>query len=137
MNSTTRFVFDTNTLISHLLLPTGVPAQAVKKGLMEDQLLVSEATLNELADVLSRSKFDPYISLEDRQDFFKYFGKIAETIPVIKTIQACNDPKDDKFLELAINGKASTIITGDKDLLIMNPFQNMQIITPAQFILVE
>jgi putative PIN family toxin of toxin-antitoxin system len=134
MNSNLRYVFDTNTLISHLLLPNSIPAQAVKMGLMEGQLLVSEETMSELATVLSRTKFDPYISRDDRQDFFNCFGRVVEMVHIIKRIKVCKDPKDDKFLDLAINGNAGCIITGDNDLLELHPFQNIRIITPAQFV---
>ena len=52
---------------------------------------------------------------------------------VNETITACRDPKDDKYLELAITCKASCIITGDKDLLILNPFEDIPIITASEF----
>ncbi|MCB1863728.1 MAG: putative toxin-antitoxin system toxin component, PIN family, partial [Gammaproteobacteria bacterium] len=91
-------------------------------------------TLNELAEVLSRPKFDPYISLNDRQEFFRVFGRVAERVPIVRRVHVCRDPKDDKFLELAINGQASHIVTGDQDLLVLHPFHNIQIITPANYL---
>ena len=127
-------VFDTNTLISGLLLPDSEPARAVKKGIYEGKIIVSGDTLNELAEVLSRAKFDRYISLENRKEYFRYFGRVVEKVEIIRKIKACRDPKDNKFLELAINGQAETIITGDKDLLILHPYQSIQIITPAQYL---
>lgn len=134
MSNVRCLVFDTNTLISHLLLPDSLPARAVRKGLHEGQIIASDDTLSELADVLSRSKFDRYISIEDRQEFFRYFGRIVNTVEIIRSIKKCRDPRDDKFLELAVNGRASHIITGDKDLLVMNPFKAVQIINPEQFL---
>jgi uncharacterized protein len=53
---------------------------------------------------------------------------------VNKTINACRDPKDNKFLELAVTGNVDYIISGDKDLLDLNPFNNIVIITPSQFL---
>ena len=134
MSSTPRLVFDTNTLISHLLIPSGLPARAVRKGLHEGQLIVSDDTLSELAEVLARAKFDRYISLADRQEFFRVFGRVVEKINIIRRVQACRDPGNDKFLELAINGQASHIITGDQDLLALHPFHSIQIITPLNYI---
>ena len=134
MSGTPRLVFDTNTLISHLLMPSGLPAKAVRKGLHEGQLIVSDDTLGELAEVLARAKFDRYISLADRQEFFRVFGRVVEKINIIRRVQACRDPGDDRFLELAINGQASHIITGDQDLLALHPFQSIQIITPLNYI---
>ena len=126
-------VFDTNTLISGLLLPDSLPAHAVKKGIHEGKIMVSGDTLNELAEVLSRAKFDRYISLENRKEYFRYFGRVVEKVEIIRKTKACRDPKDNKFLEVAINGQAEIIISGGKDLLILHPYQSIQIVTPAQY----
>ena len=134
MSGTPRLVFDTNTLISHLLLPSSLPAQAVRKGLHQGQILVSDETMGELADVLVRPKFDRYISIEDRQTFFRVFGRVVENVHIIRNIQVCRDPKDNKFLELAVDGRATCIITGDQDLLILHPFNSIPIITPQSYL---
>lgn len=134
MSDTPRLVFDTNILISHLLVPTSTPAQAVRKALHHGRIIVSDDTLDELASVISRPKFDPYISLEDRKDFFRFFGRVVEKVAIIRSIQACRDPKDDKFLELAVSGQAEAIITGDQDLLALHPFHSVQIITPGKYL---
>jgi len=97
-------------------------------------LLVSEATLAELADVLARPKFAPYVSIQDRQQFIRLLGRVCEMVPITHMIRACRDAKDDKFLELAVNGGAGVIITGDKDLLALNPFRKIAIVTPAQYL---
>ncbi|OGA52282.1 MAG: putative toxin-antitoxin system toxin component, PIN family [Betaproteobacteria bacterium RIFCSPLOWO2_12_FULL_62_58] len=129
-----RIVVDNNALVSRLLLPDSVPGRAVRRAVDEGQLLISEATLIELADVLARPKFDRYVSIEDRQQFLRLLGSVAELVPITYPIRACRDPRDDKFLELAINGGAAIIITGDKDLLALDPFQGIPIITPASFL---
>lgn len=134
MTSGERIVVDTNALISRLLLPTSVPGQAVRKAVEEAQLLVSEATLEELADVLSRAKFDPYITIEERQEFLRRLGRIAEMEPIVYVIRACRDPEDDKFLELAVNGAADLMVTGDDDLLVLHPFRGIPILTPASYL---
>lgn len=88
----------------------------------------------ELADVLARAKFDPYVTIAERQEFLRLFGRIAERIPIIHIVRACRDPKDDKFLELAVNGEAHLIITGDADLLAIHPFRGIDILTPANYL---
>jgi putative PIN family toxin of toxin-antitoxin system len=95
------------------------------------QPLVSEDTLSDLAATLSRSKFDPYVSREDRQSFFELFARVSEWVAVTSTFRVCRDTKDNMFLELAVDGKADLIVTGDKDLLELTPFQGIAIITPA------
>ena len=129
-----RIVVDTSTLISRSLLPRSVPAAAVRKATATAQLLGCEATLAELADVLARPKFAPYVSIADRQQFIRVLGRIAEMVPITRIIRECRDPKDDKFLELAVNGRAHVIITGDKDLLALNPFRGIPILTPSQYL---
>ena len=129
-----RVVIDNNALISRLLLPASVPGRAVRKAVDTCHLLVSESVLAELADVLARPKFDRYISVEDRQQFLRLLGRIAEMVPITYTVHACRDPRDDKFLELTVNGSADFIITGDRDLLALDPFRGIPIIRPAEFL---
>ena len=129
-----RIVVDTNALISRLLLPNSVPGQAVKKAVDEGTLLVSDDTLEELADVLNRRKFDRYVSLKDRKTFILLLGRISERVAIIRRIQACRDPTDDKFLELAVNGEAELIISADEDLLALHPFMGVSILSPADYL---
>ena len=129
-----RIVADTNSLVSRLLLPESIPARAIRKAVNDGQLLISDAMLEELADVLSRPKFDPYVSVEDRQEFIRVLNRVAERVDIISPVKACRDPKDDKFLEVAINGEADLIVTGDKDLLALHPFRGVEIITPREYI---
>ena len=128
-----RIVIDTNVLISRLLLPASVSGRAVRKAVDAGQLVVSEATLAELAAVVGRAKFDPYLSIADRQEFIRLLGRIAEMVPVVRVVRACRDPADDKFLEVAVNGRADLIITGDRDLLALDPFMGIAILTPAAY----
>jgi uncharacterized protein len=134
MRTRQRIVVDTNTLISRLLLPDSTPAQAVRKAVDSGQLLVSEATMLELMEVLGRPKFDRYVSIEDRRSFFQLLIRIAELVPINYVVHACRDQKDDKFLELAVNGQAKTVITGDADLLALDPFQGIAILTPSEYL---
>ncbi len=129
-----RLVVDNNALVSHLLLPDSAPGRAVRKAVDKGQLLASEATLSELAEVLARRKFDRYVTLEDRMQFLRLLGSVAELVPIVYAIRACRDPKDDKFLELAVNGRAARIVTGDRDLLALDPFHGVSIITPSAYL---
>jgi putative PIN family toxin of toxin-antitoxin system len=128
---TKRVILDTNVLLSRLLLPDSKTARVVRRFLDRAQPIVSEDALRELAETLSRPKFDPYVSPPDRQRFFELFARVAEWVPVTTPIRRCRDPKDDKFLELAVDGKADWIITGDKDLLELSPFQSTSILNPS------
>jgi putative PIN family toxin of toxin-antitoxin system len=129
-----RVVIDTSALVSRILLPASVPAQAVNHALAECQLLASDATLMELATVLGRPKFNAYITIEERQEFLRMFGRVAERVPIVRLVRACRDPNDDKFLELAVSGGARLIVTGDADLLVLDPFQGIDILSPADYL---
>ena len=129
-----RVVLDNNLLISGLLLAASIPGRVFHLVLKSGEILVSEATLNELADVLSRSKFDRYISIKDRQEFLRLLSRVANIVPITYKIHACRDPKDDMLLEVAVNGEAQAIMTGDQDLLSLNPFHGIPIVTPAKYI---
>jgi uncharacterized protein len=73
-------------------------------------------------------------SLEERNIFLFKLANESQSIEIKQEVNACRDAKDDKFLELAVNGNADIIITGDADLLILNPFQEIEIITPEIFV---
>jgi putative PIN family toxin of toxin-antitoxin system len=64
----------------------------------------------------------------------RLFNRIADRIPITRVIQVCRDPKDDKFLELGVNGTAQLIITGDADLLALHPFRGIDILTRAAYL---
>ena len=132
-NERVRGVFDNNVLVSAALL-AGVPRQAFDKLLDNGTVLISVPVLLELAEVLNREKFDKYVTHDERMRFMVGFLKVAEMIETGETIAVCRDPKDDKLLELAVCGDADFLVTGDKDLLVLNPFRGVEIITPRKFL---
>jgi putative PIN family toxin of toxin-antitoxin system len=90
--------------------------------------------LEELESVLSRPKFDIYLTLSERLAFFDILRLTAVTIESVTPLAACRDPKDDKFLALAITGQAEFILSGDQDLLSLHPFRGIDILTPRQYL---
>jgi putative PIN family toxin of toxin-antitoxin system len=134
MKSDLRFVFDTNTIISGLLVPDSKPRQAFDKAQYQGSILISISILTELNEVLSRKKFDKYLPEEKRKRFLAALTKDAELIEITEEIAECRDPKDNKFLELAVCGNADCIISGDKDLLELNPFREIAVLKPDEFL---
>ena len=128
-----RGVFDNNALVSAALL-AGVPRKSLDKLLDSGTVLVSVPVLLELADVLNRPKFDNYVTHDERMCFMVSFLKIAEIVQIDETITACRDPKDDKLLELAVCGNPDFLVAGDRDLLVLNPFRGVEIITPRELL---
>ena len=58
----------------------------------------------------------------------------VEIVEVVQVVRACRDPKDDKFLEVAVNGRADVIVSDDGDLLALNPFRGIAILAPSAYL---
>ena len=126
-----RVVLAINVFISGALSTTSTPADALEKAIEQGQLLTSTATLRELIERLLSAKFDPYVSREKRAALLVRLGALIEMAEIVETVQASRDPKDDKFLDVAVNGRADVIVTGDRDLLALNPYRGIAILTPG------
>lgn len=129
-----RFVFDTNTIFSGFLFDESSPGNALQEALARGALLLSMEVTDELVEVLRRDKFDRYLKRKTREEFLKALLQKSIFVEVTEIIQACRDAKDDKFLELAVSGNASHLISGDEDLLVLNPFRGIPIVTAKQFL---
>jgi len=134
MISKTRYVFDTNVLVSALLFNTSVPGQSFARSLDEGTVLLSPSLVKELNDVLGREKFNRYVTSEERERFLESLILESELLEITESIQACRDPKDNRILELAVQGNASFVVSGDSDLLVLNPFRSIQIVSPAKLL---
>jgi putative PIN family toxin of toxin-antitoxin system len=128
-----RLVVDTNVFVSAALKENSLPFLVARWIDRHNGLLKSAATEQQLLDVLRR----PYIEAATIPSLREGVARMlaaAELVPITERIAACRDPTDDKFLELAVNGHADLIVTGDRDLLALNPFRQIPIVTPAAFV---
>jgi putative PIN family toxin of toxin-antitoxin system len=128
-----RVVIDTNVVISAVLKETSLPALALHLAANRGRLLKSQRAEWELLDVLERPQLAPLIPHRGRE-WIRATLAAAELVTITEAIAACRDPDDDKFIELAVNGRADAIVTGDHDLLALNPFRDIPIMTPASFV---
>jgi putative PIN family toxin of toxin-antitoxin system len=128
-----RVVVDTNVFISAALKEKTPPETAVHLAAANHVLLKSTLTERELFVTLGRPRLAPLIP-PDFLDWLHELMTAAELVEITEPIAACRDPKDDKFLELAINGHADVLVTGDSDLLGLNPSRGIPIITPVKFV---
>src|SRR5688572_1138291 len=106
-----RLVFDTNVIISGLIWPASAPGRALDHALAHCQLVASVELLDELVSTLLSPKFDPYLSRAEREALLESLFPLVELVEPVQTVRACRDPRDDKFLEAALNGRASALIT--------------------------
>jgi uncharacterized protein len=128
-----RLVVDTNVFVSAALKDGSWPAHVIRWLSKYDGLLKSPATEGELFAVLQRPRFADKVApffLEEVQRIFVS----AELVVISERISLCRDPEDDKFIELAVNGRADLIISGDDDLLQLVTVRDIPIVTPAAFI---
>jgi putative PIN family toxin of toxin-antitoxin system len=127
-------VFDTNVLVSAALFAASKPSLAVRWAAANDSVLASAATLSELAATMEHPKFDRYASRTSRREFVAYFLATAHLVDIERQVRACRDQNDDKFLDVVVNGKADMLVTGDAELLILNSFEGIPIVTPADYL---
>jgi uncharacterized protein len=128
-----RVVLDTNVLVSAVLKDQSLPAIAVRLVERQGRLLKSVSTEQQLFEVLER----PYLAKLVAPASLAWLKELlarAELITITERITACRDSSDDAFLELAVNGDAALIVSGDADLLVLNPFRTIPIIAPATFV---
>ena len=125
MTGNARAVLDTNVAVSAALMSNSTPRRVVDLILERGTLLISIPTLAELNEVLRRPRFNRYLGEERRLEFLATLLREAELVEVTETVSVCRDPDDDKFLELAVSGAATHIISGDDDLLTLHPFRGI------------
>src|ERR1035437_8767382 len=130
MGGLERLVVDTNVVLSALLFPGSIPSRALDKA-QGSVVLASNLTRQELIEVADRSRFDRYVEREIRRRLVAEYLRATVVVDILFPIRACRDPRDDKFLEVAVHGRADAIVTGDADLLALHPFRGVAILTPA------
>lgn len=128
------FVVDTNVVVSGLFFPKTLPSKSLSIGLIQYKLAISQKVHKEYMDVLTRKKFDKYITLEQRMSLLDRLLLRSETFLTEEEIIICRDPKDDMFLELAVSANAACIVSGDPHLLELHPFRGIPILKPSDFL---
>jgi putative PIN family toxin of toxin-antitoxin system len=129
-----RIVLDTNVYVSRLLLAHSVPGKAVELAWRDGITIMSAMTLAELREVLLRPKFARYLRPESIEPYLEKVWELALHVESASPIRACRDPRDDKFPEVAVHGEADFLVTGDADLLMLDQFRGMAILTLAAFL---
>ncbi len=131
-------MIDTNVIISANILNTCTSARLLERALRFEILVMCKASYAEVASRLNKPKFDRYVSLEKRQHQLRNLHDIASWQPdpvAFPGAVRCRDPKDNLFIDLALHSKASMLITGDQDLLVLASelaTLGLQVLQPAQ-----
>ena len=127
-------VIDTGVWVNAAIRPQSVPALALERALLHYEVCVSPATLAELQTVLLLPKFERYASITARQAFVDGLSLHLRRVEVTQQVKECIDPKDDKFLALALAVSAEMIVASDPHLTQMHPWRAIPILPPAAFL---
>lgn len=127
-----KVVIDTNIWVSYLLggLLQGIDKKILSK---EIKIVVSDEMLKELSEVLSRPKFKDIFTVKRMKELFSLLDSYGIVVLPGQKVNACRDKKDNFLLEVALEGKADYLVTGDKDILVLNSFHNTKILKPKDF----
>lgn len=142
MSDIHRVVFDTSTLVSAALRVGSIPHQALAQALATCEVCASASTLLELEQVLMRAKFNPYQPIDLRVAFVALMRKHGAMFAVSANDELllepkCRDPKDNQFLALALTCEADVLVSSDADLLVLDPWHGVPIVTPGAFLLLQ
>ena len=129
-----KIILDTNLWISFLISNN---FQIIEELLEKNKIILiySDRLISEIDNVINRPKFKKYFSKDSVELIYELFDKQGLLIPITSNILLCRDEKDNFLLNLAIDGNADYLITGDKDLLVLNKIKKTEIITISDFIL--
>jgi hypothetical protein len=127
-----KVVIDTNIWISYLLgsLLQGMDEKILSK---EIKVVVSDEMLKEISEVSSRPKFKNIFTAKRIKELFSLLDSYAIVVSPSQKVNVCRDGKDNFLLEVALEGEADYLVTGDEDLLVLDPFHNTKILKPKDF----
>jgi len=125
-----NLLLDTNVLVASLLA-RGVCAELVEHCVREHRVVTSEPLLDEMSDVLARKFRQRAADVRAARRLFESRFTMVTPSPIEPSV--CRDPDDDVVLGTAVAGACAAVVTGDKDLLVLDPFRGMRILAPSAF----
>ena len=128
-----KIILDTNLWISFLISKKFNQIDKLIEN-KEITIIFSDELIEEFINVVSRPKFKKYFSKKDIEKVLEYFDQFGELINVKSNIQICRDEKDNFLLNLSVDSGSDYLISGDKDLLVLEKIEETKIMTYADFI---
>lgn len=127
-----KVIFDTNIWISFLI---GKKLQSIRSMIANRKITVilTDQLLTELQLVTQRPKLRKYFSQKKVDELIEFLEVVGQLHDIAPKQELCRDPKDNFLLDLCEQSKADFLVTGDKDLIELNPFKTTQILTPNDF----
>jgi len=129
-----KIIFDVNIWVSAFISPN--MEKQVQAIILQDEVevIVCSELLEELKQTLQRSNFKKYLSAEKMLLGIELVEQSSTFISLKSVVELCRDHKDDYLLALDKDAQADFLLTGDKDLLVLNPFEQTQIIKLAEYL---
>ncbi len=132
-NQKDRVIIDTNLWISFLLTRDFSKFDSIIAD-SEVELIFSQELINEIVEVTQRIKFRKYFNLDDVESLLIMIKSRAVFINVTSSVSKCRDPKDNFLLSLSLDGYATHLLTGDKDLLVLKRFGQTEILKITKYL---
>lgn len=129
-----RVVLDASCIISAALKPNSIPEQALLLALREHSITLSVPVFNEMTEVLERPRMRRAVTAEERNQILTLLSSNAFWVVPHVAVTDCRDAKDNKYLELALAARAEVIVSGDADLLVLDPWRGVRILAPRDFL---
>jgi putative PIN family toxin of toxin-antitoxin system len=127
-------VFDASSLVGALLKAESIPERALLLARAHDAICLSPAVEAEIRAVFSRAKFRRHLVGERGGRILDLIATAALSVSPTETVTDCRDAKDNKYLELALAAGATTIVSSDEDLLVLDPWRGIRIITTSEYV---
>jgi uncharacterized protein len=127
-------VLDASSIIGALLKQGSIPERALLLARTRETICLSPAVEAEIRAVLRRPRFEKYLGAGRADYILNLLTAAAFIVAPSETVTDCRDAKDNKYLELAAAAAAETIIASDDDLLVLDPWRGIRIITPAEYV---
>lgn len=135
-----RAVLDTNTLVSAVINVTSSVSSEIYQSCKEKRflLIISPSILAEVDNVLLRDRLmkSHKRSIQELQEIIREMADVSFIVPGRIKIEMVRDPDDDKIISAALEGQADYIVSRDKDLLDLEEYQGIKIITPEKFMVI-
>ena len=134
-NNGKRVVIDTNIWVS-MAIGSKLLSEQITQIIAEpnNEIYISLELIEELTETLSKPRLQKYLTQTRTKNLFELIWLKTRLISVHSSLKICRDPKDDFIINLVVDSNSHFLITGDQDLLVLNPFYETQIITPAEFL---
>jgi putative PIN family toxin of toxin-antitoxin system len=121
-------------VVSAALNPNGTSRRALAAARAQGTIALSQAVFDEIAEVLSRPKFARILTQDRRREALELLAAAALWVDPTEKVTDCRDAKDNRYLELALAARATAIVSGDEDLLVLNPWRGVRVLRPARFL---